>query len=111
MGMGHEILELAPIAWNREIGTGLYWMSLDAPRLMAESPPAPGQFLHITPSPGHELFMRRPISVLDIDRAHGRIELYVQVFGSGSRLIAARGAGDRLDCLGSLGRGFTPAAA
>ena len=104
MGRGQEIIENTTVAWNREIGPGLWWMSLDAPRLLSASPPGPGQFLHILPGPGSELFMRRPISVLDLDRGHGRIELYVQVFGPGSRLIAASRPGDRLDCLGSHGR-------
>jgi dihydroorotate dehydrogenase electron transfer subunit len=95
---------------NRDIGPGLFWMTLAAPRISEASPPEPGQFLHILPGPGRELFMRRPISVLDFDPARGRIELYVQVFGPGSALIAGSAPGTTLDCLGSLGRGFTPAA-
>ena len=110
MGNGQEVIEMATVAWNREIGPGLYWVSLDVPAIMSACVPRPGQFLHVLPGPGSELFMRRPLSVLDIDRERARIELYVQVFGPGSRMIAGCAAGDRLDCLGSLGRGFTPAA-
>ena len=64
----------------------------------------PGQFCHVL-TPG---MLRRPISFSRIDRARERVGLLVQVVGSGTRWMAERQAGEWLDVLGPLGRGFDP---
>ncbi|MDE7149214.1 MAG: dihydroorotate dehydrogenase electron transfer subunit [Bacteroidales bacterium] len=65
-----------------------------------------GQFVQVrVPSSLHS-WLRVPISLHEIDAAHGRIALLVQEVGEGSRWLAARAAGDRLDVLYPLGTGF-----
>lgn len=66
----------------------------------------PGQFCHVL-TPG---MLRRPISFSRLDKAGERAGLLVQVVGSGTRWMAERKAGERLDVLGPLGRGFEPPA-
>ncbi len=72
---------------------------LDAPSLAAAL--TPGQFAHVG-TPGR---LRRPIS---FSRAtpDGRVGLLFRVVGSGTRWLADRRVGDRLDVLAPLGHGF-----
>ncbi len=67
----------------------------------------PGQFCHVL-TPG---MLRRPISFSRLERSGGRAGLLVQVVGSGTRWMAERQAGECLDVLGPLGRGFEAPAA
>ncbi len=69
-------------------------------------PAEAGQFVQVrVPSSLHS-YLRVPISLHEIDAAQGRIALLVQEVGEGSRWLAARSAGDRLDVLYPLGTGF-----
>lgn len=62
---------------------------------------SPGQFVHIRCG---EKLLRRPISICDADGDILRI--VVEVRGEGTRWLAERKMGDKLDILGPLGRGF-----
>lgn len=69
-------------------------------------PAEAGQFVQVrVPSSLHS-YLRVPISLHEIDAAQGRIALLVQEVGEGSRFLASRRAGDRLDVLYPLGTGF-----
>lgn len=63
----------------------------------------PGQFLQIRCGDGGRI-LRRPFSLLDCRAAQASI--LVKKAGPGSRWLAAREKGDKLDCMGPLGRGF-----
>jgi dihydroorotate dehydrogenase electron transfer subunit len=61
-----------------------------------------GQFVNIGWSPGP--LLRRPFSVY---RAEGdRVEILLKAVGAGTAQLLAMEAGDRVSCLGPLGRGF-----
>lgn len=64
-----------------------------------------GQFLHI--DCGGDTFLRRPISICDVDREKGLVRIIFQIRGKGTELLAQKNAGDKLDILGPLGHGFT----
>jgi dihydroorotate dehydrogenase electron transfer subunit len=66
---------------------------------------APGQFFQIAVSAPHTI-LRRPYSAAWSDPASGLIGFIFNVVGAGSAWLAAVGAGDELDLLGPLGRGF-----
>ncbi|WP_422448802.1 dihydroorotate dehydrogenase electron transfer subunit [Thermoanaerobacterium sp. DL9XJH110] len=67
---------------------------------------APGQFLHIrcsdTPSP----LLRRPVSIAGVNEEDGTVEIIYRVVGEGTRLMSQKKAGEIIDILGPLGRGF-----
>lgn len=63
----------------------------------------PGQFVHIS-VPG--FFLRRPISICDIDKDNGTIRIVFQIKGKGTDALSKFEVGDRLDMLGPLGIGF-----
>lgn len=70
-------------------------------------PPAEaGQFVQLrVPSSLHS-YLRVPISLHSVDAERGRIALLIQEVGEGSRWLATRQQGDRLDVLYPLGTGF-----
>jgi dihydroorotate dehydrogenase electron transfer subunit len=55
--------------------------------------------------------MRRPFSLLRADAGAGRIEVLYKAIGAGTAELARRQPGERLSCLGPIGRGFEPHAA
>src|SRR3989441_9763385 len=77
--------------------------------LVCETPLAadvrPGQFFQVAvESPG--ALLRRPYSAAWTDPTRGLVGFVFNVVGAGSDWLAARNAGDRIDLLGPLGRGF-----
>lgn len=73
---------------------------------------APGQFLMARASEegSADPLLRRPLSPLDVrPREDGtRIDLLMTAVGRGTRIFQRKRAGDALDFLGPLGRGFSP---
>ena len=65
----------------------------------------PGQFFQIAVEAPRTL-LRRPFSAAWADRQTGRLGFIFNVVGAGSAWLARLEAGDRLDLLGPLGRGF-----
>ncbi len=77
--------------------------TLETPEIARQS--LPGQFVMVKVSDtGHPL-LRRPLCVHA--RAADTITLYFDIVGLGTRLLAQKRLGDRLDILGPLGRGFS----
>nr|WP_270997927.1 dihydroorotate dehydrogenase electron transfer subunit [Listeria seeligeri] len=66
---------------------------------------SPGQFLMLKPSRS-DLLMRRPISICSYDKATGTCILLYRVEGDGTKDFSQLAAGDSIDVLGPLGKGF-----
>lgn len=83
-------------------------MVLKAPREMLEQCRA-GQFFHLLcPQLGGENpYLRRPMSIYGFYPDKGELHFLYKVTGEGTRALAHLGAGDTLNVLGPLGRGFT----
>ncbi|MCI7473734.1 MAG: dihydroorotate dehydrogenase electron transfer subunit [Clostridiales bacterium] len=66
-----------------------------------------GQFLHI--ACGEGLLLRRPISVCMVqeDEPHDTARVVFEVRGEGTKWLAQRQVGDKVNVLGPLGNGFT----
>src|SRR5258708_12307868 len=82
----------------------MYVITMDA-REIASSV-LPGQFVNIGWSPGP--LLRRPFSVYRVDGE--RIEIVLKAVGTGTAELLSMSQGDRVSCLGPLGRGFDIAA-
>lgn len=63
-----------------------------------------GQFVEVHVNPGLEPFLRRPISIYDIDGE--RFSLLVRTVGRGTKEMTCWEKGMRIDILGPLGNGF-----
>ncbi len=77
--------------------------TIESPGIAAKA--APGQFVMVKVSEtGHPL-LRRPLCIHA--REENMIALYFDVIGLGTKLLAQKRPGDRIDILGPLGRGFS----
>lgn len=83
-------------------------LALDAPDIAAVT--TPGQFVMVKAGTGLDPLLRRPFSVFEILRDHGRptgISILVKRIGPSTRLLYSARPGDIVACLGPLGRPFT----
>lgn len=82
---------------------GIYKFSVKAPEIAKDA--RAGQFLEIKVSETGEPFLRRPISIYNIDKENGIVEFIFQVKGRGTEILAERKIGDLIDIMGPLGFG------
>lgn len=66
----------------------------------------PGQFVEVRVDHSPTTFLRRPISVNDVDRTANELWLLVAAVGDGTRSLAKLAVGDTLNCLFPLGNSF-----
>jgi dihydroorotate dehydrogenase electron transfer subunit len=67
-----------------------------------------GQFVMIKAGVSAEPPLRRPFSILAVAPEHETFTLFVKAVGEGSRALCAMREGEPAQCLGPLGRAFTP---
>ncbi|MGQ0383299.1 MAG: dihydroorotate dehydrogenase electron transfer subunit [Gammaproteobacteria bacterium] len=104
---GTIFLEQAAVLAHEAFPGAQYVLTLAAPACAAAA--IPGSFVHLGCGP--ELPMRRPFSLLSAEAESGRIEALYKVVGLGTAELARRRPGERISCLGPIGRGFEPHAA
>lgn len=66
-----------------------------------------GQFVEVRIDHSPDTFLRRPISINWVDREHNELWLLVAIVGQGTRQMAQLKAGELLNCVLPLGKGFT----
>ena len=66
----------------------------------------PGNFIEIRVTDTTEPFLRRPISIYNLEKAEGTLEFIFQIKGEGTRLLSKKQEGDLIDIVGPLGRRF-----
>ena len=67
----------------------------------------PGQFVQVRVDGSPSTYLRRPISIHDVDFAKNEIALLVQQVGEGTRHLAAANVGDFINMVLPLGNGFS----
>lgn len=67
----------------------------------------PGQFVEVRVDGSPTTFLRRPISICNVERAENELWLLVACIGDGTRRMGQLQAGDTLNCLLPLGNGFS----
>ena len=65
----------------------------------------PGNFLEIRVSEITVPFLRRPISIYNLNKEDGTLEFIFQVKGEGTKLLSNKEEGDFVDIIGPLGMG------
>ncbi len=68
---------------------------------------APGQFVQVRVDDSTSTYLRRPISIHDVDARQNEITLLVQQVGEGTRHLAAAEQGDTVNMVLPLGNGFS----
>lgn len=67
----------------------------------------PGQFVEVRVDNTPSTFLRRPISINNVDYDHNELWLLVAAVGDGTRQLQKLQKGDRLNCMLPLGNSFT----
>jgi len=99
---------LCSIASNVEVMPGIHLMWIEAPDIAAAA--QPGQFITVRCK---DFTLRRPFSIHQSspltgeDSGEGEIAILFKVAGKGTLWLSHRQAGDKIDILGPLGKGFT----
>ena len=99
---GSILLEDAELLEHERFAAAQHRLRLRAPRIAAAA--RPGTFVHVQCDAG--LAMRRPMSIMQVDRAEGWMELLFKEVGKGTRLLARKEPGAGLSLLGPIGNHF-----
>ena len=67
----------------------------------------PGQFVQVRVDESPSTYLRRPISIHDVDLANREVGLLVQMVGEGTRHLGAANVGDSINLVLPLGNGYT----
>jgi dihydroorotate dehydrogenase electron transfer subunit len=93
----------AMIQENRMIAPGMYSMTLQAEDIAKLA--KPGQFVNLY-CKGEARLLPRPISICEINKEEGTINLIYAVVGKGTGEFSQLEEGDTVEVLGPLGNGF-----
>src|SRR5207248_9823290 len=100
----------AEVTSNDRLSGDYNVVSLAAPGIAAAA--APGQFVMIKTATGHDPLLRRPFSVFEVRRdatgAATGLSLLNKRIGISTQLLYDVRPGQRVACLGPLGRPFIP---
>ena len=99
----------AEVVANRPLSSDYNVLALAAPAIAAAA--APGQFVMVKPGTGFDPLLRRPFSVFEVLRDAGGaptgLTILSKRIGRSTSLIYDARVGQRIACLGPLGRPFT----
>ena len=103
-----------PVAECISVVVSNIWVNDAYKHMVLEAPPKAlaakaGQFFQLLcPSPDEgELWLRRPMSIYQVDLAHGRIEFLYKCVGRGTKGMELLQPGDEFNIVGPLGTGFS----
>ena len=84
------------------IGTDIYSLWLDAPKIASQA--KPGQFISVYSNDSGRV-LPRPISICEIDREKGALRIVYRIAGNGTKEFSGMKAGETLD-IRSIGKWF-----
>ena len=93
----------AKLISKKYLKSNMYKFSMQADEIVNLA--KPGQFIEIRVNNDIEPFLRRPISIHNIDKEKGLLEIIFQVRGKGTRFLSEKNEGDFIDIIGPLGYG------
>ena len=96
-------VELCKITERKQLNNTTFDYTVSAPKISQIA--ACGQFANIL---AEGKFLRRPISICEIDKQAGALRFVFEVRGEGTKLISQKLIGEYLDIFAPLGNGFTP---
>ncbi len=93
----------AELVKKEKLLEGLYKFSISAEEIIDIA--KPGNFIEIRINENLDPFLRRPISIFNLDKKNGILEFIFQVKGKGTELLAKKKERDKIDIIGPLGNG------
>ena len=89
---------------NRKINKDYYVLKLasktELPQIL------PGHFVELLVADTRNAFLRRPISIYDVQAERNSFELLIQIVGEGTQLMSQLESGDTINTIYPLGNGF-----
>lgn len=67
----------------------------------------PGNFAELKIPNAPDVFLRRPLSILDVDHDSGTISFYVKIIGKGTEKLGKLRSGDKVNVIYPLGNSFS----
>lgn len=101
--MAEKFDEMAVIARQEQIGTGIYSMWIKTEQIAAHA--KAGQFVSVYCNDGSRI-LPRPISICEIDKEENTLRLVYRVAGKGTAEFSGMKTGEQLHVVGPLGNGF-----
>ena len=93
----------AKLLKKEELISGIFKFSVQADEIVNTA--KPGNFIEIRVNDDIEPFLRRPISIYNMDKENGILEFIFQVKGKGTTILSKRNEGELIDIVGPLGFG------
>ncbi len=93
----------AELVKKEQLKPDIYKFSVKAPNIVKTA--KPGNFIEIRVTEQTEPFLRRPISIYNLDKENGILEFIFQVKGKGTEILAKREVGKQVDIVGPIGYG------
>ena len=93
----------AKLLSKSELIPGIFKFSVQANEIVNSA--KPGNFIEIRVNDSIEPFLRRPISIYNMDKENGILEFIFQVKGKGTEILSKRNEGELIDIVGPLGYG------
>lgn len=90
------------ITEKKAIAKGIFDITVLCPEIAQQT--QPGQFAQVA---AEGFFLRRPISICEVDKDNGTIRLVFEVRGHGTEKISQLAKGALVDIIAPLGKGFT----
>ena len=95
--------EQAKLIKKEQLKSDIYKFSVQVPEIVKEA--KPGNFIEIRVSDRTEPFLRRPISIYNLEKENGILEFIFQVKGKGTEILSKKKENDLIDIIGPLGYG------
>ena len=93
----------AKLLKKEELVSGIFKFSVQAEEIVKTA--MPGNFIEIRVNDDIEPFLRRPISIHNLDKENGILEFIFQEKGKGTKLLSTKREGELIDIIGPLGYG------
>ena len=97
--------EKLKVVENRRINDLYYVLKLKSQGGLPEM--MPGQFVNVLVEDSQTTFLRRPISIYNVDFDENTLELLIQIVGDGTAKLSHVNTGEEVDLVYPLGEGFT----
>lgn len=97
------VKSFAKLIKKEQLKSDIFKYSVEAPDIVKDA--KQGQFIEIRVSDNVEPFLRRPISIHNMDKENGILEFIFQVKGKGTKILSEKVEGDLIDIIGPLGHG------
>ena len=102
--MSKQIADLKVIG-NKKLNNDFFILELTGDQKLPEM--KPGQFVQAKVDGSPETFLRRPMSIHDVDYGRNTFKLLIQLAGKGTRQLSTLKNGDFLNLVYPLGNSFT----